>query len=85
MGLVATKPVFRVPDKVRFKPACSATDWLEKLNFAGSKLRYGTFQTANNKGTDQTALMRRLVCACVVRKYPEDRFSRIEAQMQYID
>ena len=26
MGLVATKPVFRVSDKVRFKPACSATE-----------------------------------------------------------
>ena len=36
---------------------------LEKWNFACSKLRYGTFQNANNKGADQT-----LVCACVVRK-----------------
>ena len=26
MGLVATKPVFGVSDKVRFKPACSATE-----------------------------------------------------------
>ena len=26
MGLAATKPVFRVSDKVRFKPACSATE-----------------------------------------------------------
>ena len=25
LGLDATKPVFRVSDKVRFKPACSAT------------------------------------------------------------
>ena len=26
MGLDATKPVFGVSDKVRFKPACSATE-----------------------------------------------------------
>ena len=26
LGLVATKPVFGVSDKVRFKPACSATE-----------------------------------------------------------
>ena len=32
------------------------------------KFMYDTFQKANNKGADQTALMRRLVCACVSRK-----------------
>ena len=32
------------------------------------KITYDTFQKANNKGVDQTARMRRLVCACVVRK-----------------
>ena len=31
----------------------------------------------NNKGTDQTAHMRRLVCAFVVRKTTEDRFSYV--------
>ena len=36
--------------------------------FACGKLRYGTFQNANNKGADQTARMRRLICACVVCK-----------------
>ena len=39
---------------------------------------------ANNKDTDQTARMRRLLCACVVRKPPEDRFSRVEAQLVYV-
>ena len=29
---------------------------------------YDTFQKTNNKGADQTARMRRLVCACVVHK-----------------
>ena len=47
-------------------------------SFACSKFTYGSFQKANNKGADQTAWMRRLACACVVRN-PEDRFSRDEA------
>ena len=37
-------------------------------------INYGTFQKANNKGADQTARMRRLVCACVVRKPPKTGF-----------
>ena len=36
----------------------------------------------NNKGADQTAQMRRLVYACVVRKPPQTGFlALIEAQM----
>ena len=31
IGLVATKPVIRVFDKVRFKPACSATGTSKKI------------------------------------------------------
>ena len=40
------------------------------------KFTYGTctFQKANNTGADQTARMRRLVCACVVRKPPKTGF-----------
>ena len=34
MGLVATKPVFGVSDKVRFKPACSATETSSKIEIA---------------------------------------------------
>ena len=41
-----------------------------KLKFTCSKFTYDTFHKANNKGADQTARMRRLVCACVVRKPP---------------
>ena len=44
--------------------------------FARSKSRYDSFQFANNKGADQTARMRRLVCAFVVRKPPKPGFSR---------
>ena len=36
---------------------------------------YFTFQIANNKGADQTARMRRLVCACVVPKQQSHCFS----------
>ena len=43
---------------------------LDKL----SKLTYGTCQKANNKGTDQTAQMHRLVCAFIVRKPPKTGF-----------
>ena len=60
MGHDARKPVFGVSDKVRLKLVSSATET--------SKLRYGTSQKANNKRADQTARMRRLVCAFVVRR-----------------
>ena len=37
---------------------------------------YFTFQIVNNKGADQTVMMRRLVCAFVVRKQQSQVFSR---------
>ena len=40
------------------------------------KIRYIAFQKAKNKGTDQSALMRRLICAFVVRKPQKQVFSR---------
>ena len=52
----------------------SFRDYLEYWNFAWSKLDYCALQIANNKGADQTARMRRLVCACVVRKTPKTGF-----------
>ena len=52
----------------------SYRDQLENGNFACSKFRYDTFQKANNKDADQTARMRRLVCAFVVRKAPKTGF-----------
>ena len=47
-----------------------------KLSFACSKIRYDTFQSANNKGADhdQTARMRKLVGAFAVRKPPKTGF-----------
>ena len=52
----------------------SYRDKLENCNFTCSKYTYNTFQKANNEGADQTARMRRLVCACVVRKPPKTGF-----------
>ena len=49
-------------------------DEQENMNFTCSKFTYEPFQKPNNKGADQTAWMRRLVCTCVVRKPPETGF-----------
>ena len=38
-------------------------------DFACSKLRYDTFQKANNKGADQPAPMHKLIYTFVVRKH----------------
>ena len=38
------------------------------------KLTYDTFKKANNKGADQAARIRRLVCACVIRNTPKTGF-----------
>ena len=55
------------------EPLCSLRDKLESWYFAYSKLNYCTFQSANNKGTDQNAQMLRLVRPLLFTK---DRFSR---------
>ena len=55
-------------------------DKLENWNFTCRKFTYGTFQKANNKGADQTARMRRLVCACVVRKVPKTGHEAIKLE-----
>ena len=75
MGLVARNPVFGVSNKAILKPVSSAieTSWKIEI-FACSKIISGTFQKANNKSADQTARMRRLVCAFVVRKPPKTGF-----------
>ena len=52
----------------------SYRDYLENWNSICSKFTYDSFQKANNKGADQTVRMRRLVCACVVRKPPKTGF-----------
>ena len=39
----------------------------------------------DNQGTGQTARMRRLVCAFVIRNLPEDRFSRLVADIMFLE
>ena len=74
MSFVARKPVFGICDKVRLKPACSATEtW--SWNSGYNKYGYYTIQAANNKGADQTARMRRLICTFVVRIWQKQVFS----------
>ena len=65
------KPVFGVSDKASFKLVSSATE--TSLHMILSKKRI--------TGADQTAGMRRLVCAFVVRKPGKDRFCRYEAHI----
>ena len=52
----------------------SYRDALENRNFTRGKFTYETYQKANNKGADQSARMRRLVCVCVVHKPPKTGF-----------
>ena len=79
MGLVATKPVFGVSHQAMLKPASSATETSRKIEIlleeTSRKIRYDTFQKANNKGADQSVQMRRLVCAFVVHKPRRQVFS----------
>ena len=53
------KPVFGVSHNVRFKPASSATE--TSLRIEISLVAYDSFQSANNKGYDQSARMCRLI------------------------
>ena len=52
-----------------------------KLKFHLQQVYIWYFPKSKKKGADQTVRMRRLVCACVVHKPPEDRVSRVEAHI----
>ena len=68
MGLGATKPVFGVFDKATLKPVSSVTETSKKNEILLIASLYNdSFQNASNKGADQSAWMRRLVCAFVDR------------------
>ena len=45
---------------------------------------YNTFQKANNKGADQTARMRRLICTLVVRQPPKTGAHIITLSFEYM-
>ena len=81
MSHVTRKPVFGVCDQLRLKPACSAdeTSWGLEISAIASRgiilsRQQTTIQAANNKGTDQTARMRRLICTFVVRIWHKTGF-----------
>ena len=57
---------------MRFKPVSSFTETC--CGTKTSLFRYGTFRKANNKGADQSARMRRLVCAFVGCQPPKTGF-----------
>ena len=61
-------------DQVRFKPVCSATKARVLKLCIDSKYTHYTILAANNKGADQTAGMRRLICAFVVRIWDKTCF-----------
>ena len=61
-------------EKARLEPGQSPQLHRLSRNFACSKPGYDNFQKAINTGADQTAQVRRLVCACVIRKLPKTCF-----------
>ena len=66
VGYDPRKPVFGICDQDRFKPVYPATEKsYNDENIVCGKSSYSTFPIANNKSTEQTARMRRLVCAFV--------------------
>ena len=52
----------------------SYRDYLESCNFGSRNKRYYTIQGANNRSADQTARMRSLICAFVVRIWHKTHF-----------
>ena len=72
MGLDATKPVFRVSNKVRFIPACSATETCKTIEISFiANLDMILFKMRITKGL----ISLRLCCS----QTTEDRFSRVAA------
>ena len=64
MGLVSTKPVFKVSDKASFKPVSSATETSWKIEI--SHIASLHMILSKKRITKALIRMRRLFCACVV-------------------
>ena len=64
-------------DKARFKPVSSATENSQKIRISPEAILDMILSKKNtkNKGADQSARMRRLVCAFVVRKHRKAVFT----------
>ena len=56
-----------VSDQARHKAACAATEASLSHEISAIESRDIILYAANNKGVDQTARMRTLICAFVVR------------------
>ena len=75
MGRDATKPVFGVSDKVKFKSACSATETSWKIEILLiAILDNDTFQEANDQGADQTAQVAQAGLHLCCSQTPHDGF-----------
>ena len=80
---VTRKPVFEgfqpgytVSDQVTHKMACSATEtsWSREILYSCSMYMYCTIYAVNKKDADQTARVRGLFCAFVVRIWHKTGF-----------
>ena len=79
MGLVTTKPVFRVSNKRDSNLLPPLQRLARKLKFNKLQFRYDTFQKANIKGTDQSAHRCAGWSESLLFSNPEYSFSRLEA------
>ena len=61
-------------DKECFKPVSSAKETSLKIEISPAASLHMILSKKQKKGADQTARMRRLVCACVVHKPPKTGF-----------
>ena len=61
-------------DKECFKPVSSAKETSLKIEISPAASLHIILSKKQKKGADQTARMRRLVCACVVHKPPKTGF-----------
>ena len=67
--------------KEYFKPVSSAIETSLKIEISPAASLHMILSKKRKKGADQTARMRRLVCACVVRKPQKIGFLDIEAHI----
>ena len=86
MGHNVRKLVFRVFDQVRLKTASSAAAMSMNIEHTCIKTDCYTLQMANNKGADQTVLMRDAqygLCFCCLHA-TKVRFSLVEVNICHI-
>ena len=81
-GPHATKPVFRVSDKVRLKIVCCATVSSYHIEAKHvTRLAITFFQIANNNDVDKTARVREMLSAFAVHMAQRQIFSRSDSNI----